>query len=151
MRFKRRNAVTTNYLSCKEYFLSRDFWLSKELWLSVLLAALVFAINLYMVWLMKKDSVAITCLLLICFTLSAVWRLADCKDKEGWFLIIIPLSDLATVILALACVSTIAVQDFKPSLMKPVLEILAGIVCGVYGFSLCREILTIEYDRSKRK
>lgn len=151
MRFKRRNSATADCLSSKQYFLSGNFWFSKELWLSIFLSVLVFAINFYMVWLMKGDSAAITFLLMIFFTLSTVWRLADFKDKEGWYLIIIPLGDVATVILALACVSTIAAKDFNPALMKPVLEILAGIVCGVYGFSLCKEILAIEFDRSKRK
>ncbi|MBU4684514.1 hypothetical protein KC222_21190 [Cedecea davisae] len=151
MSFKRRYPVTDYHLSFKEYFLSRDFWLSKELLLSVSLAVLLFVINLYMVWLMNEDSIAITCLLLICFTLSAVWRLADFKDKEGWYLVIIPLSDFATVILALAGVSTIAAQDFKPVFMKPVLETLAGIVTGLYGFILSREILAIEYKRNEKK
>lgn len=147
MSFKRRPLLMDNHLSWKSYYLSRDFWLSTELWLSVFLAAFILAINFYMVWLMNKDSVAITCLLLICFTLSAIWRLADFKDKEGVYLIIIPLSDFATVILALAGVSTIGLQDFKPAILKPVLEVLAGVVSGVYGFILSREILSIGYEK----
>lgn len=144
MWFKKTKSDRTDNLSVWQYLISG------KLWLSIFLSCSVYAINLYTVWLMNKDAVAITCLLFLSFTLSAYWRLSECKDREGWYLILVPLSDFATVIFALACVSTIPDADFKPVMMKPVLMFLAGIFCGVYGFSLCREILSIEYDKTKR-
>lgn len=139
MWLKKKNSGRNNNLSMKEFFIS------------VSLAVFVYALNLFLVWLMNKDAVAITCLLFISFIISASWRLSGHEDREGWHYIILPLSDFATVIFALACVSTIADADFKPAIMQPVIKFLAGGVCGVYGFTLCREILSIGYEKTIRK
>lgn len=127
------------------------YLISKKLWISISLSLALYALNLILVWLMNKDAVAITALLFICFILSVNCRLWCYEDREGWHFIISPLSDVATVIFALACVSTIADADFKPVMMQPFLKTMAGMICGFYGFILCREIYSIGYETSKRR
>lgn len=116
---------------------------------SALLAVMLYGINMLAVLIMNRDSFVITFLILLCFAISAVWRLAGWQDREGWHYVIRLIGDVSAVVLALSCVST--VNEFKSPAMKPMLDILVGVVCGIYGFSLHSEMKSISIDKQGTK